>query len=432
MFSNMEDYKACRSLLLELHSKGNDAYIIALDTGAREKKWSDDNTALFLSSCDALLVFALPDVRGLGLDVVHCCSLKDTGEFAHACAEALDVPMICSCDETCALHMSFLAKECVMAAIASDGKIARIIEESHVLRPLAVIHKEESFAGYAEKAIDVYRHAILDYAARAKIETIMPNGTHLVAGFSVFGKQVQSLAVSLDDYARLKLKKGRMLVPQELDYLIGRQSGIGAYEKCLRKISFRDHSEKEMREWLKKDYAQDIVENVIARLKREGYIDDERYCRAHVESLSKAFWGRKQIVRQLMEKGIAGNVIDLVMKETELDGYGNACKVGEKILKAHGNGSLRKTQDKIRKKLASRGYEGEEIEHALDSLDYGEKELQEKENLRKCAEKAKRRYGRKLTGASLRNKVFQYCMSQGYGSDDIKEVLEELTYNEED
>ncbi len=426
MFSNMDDCEACRSLLWELRSKGNDAFVIALDFGAREKKWSDDNTTLFLSSCDALL-----DMPDLGLDVVHCCSLKDMGEFAHTYAEAMDIPMVCSCDGTCALHVSFLTKECVMAAIASDAEVARVIEKNHVMRHLVAIPKEESVVVYAEKVTDVYRQAILDYAARAKIETIVPNGTHLVVGTSVFGKQVQSIAVSLDDYAQLKLKKGRRLVPQELDYLIGRQSGIGAYEKCLRKISCRDHSEKEVREWLKKDYPQDVAESVIARLKREGYIDDEKYCRTQVELLGKALWGRKQIVRQLMEKGIASNVIELVIKETELDGYGNAYKVGEKVLKAHGNGSLRKTQDKIRKKLAGRGYESEEIENALESLDYGETELREKKNLKKCAEKAMKRYGRKLSGAALWNKVFQYCMMQGYGTDDIGIVLEELKYNEE-
>ena len=59
-------------------------------------------------------------------------------------------------------------------------------------------------------------------------------------------------------------------------------------------------------------------------------------------------------------------------------------------------------------------------------------EGRELENLKKCAQKAKHRYEKKYQGTELRNHVFRYCVSQGYDTDDIYAVVDELEWENDE
>ena len=92
------------------------------------------------------------------------------------------------------------------------------------------------------------------------------------------------------------------------------------------------------------------------------------------------------------------------------------------------NESVRMKKKKLENKLIQKGYSADTARNAVASLDYAADELTETENLRNCANKAMKRYMHKHSGRDLRNAVYRYCMSQGYPSEEIYAVLDEMEW----
>ena len=64
----------------------------------------------------------------------------------------------------------------------------------------------------------------------------------------------------------------------------------------------------------------------------------------------------------------------------------------------------------------------------IREMDFTEDEHNELENLRRCAQKARKRYEKKYDSTQLRNHVFRYCAAQGYQAEDIYAILDEMEW----
>ena len=65
----------------------------------------------------------------------------------------------------------------------------------------------------------------------------------------------------------------------------------------------------------------------------------------------------------------------------------------------------------------------------IAGMDFSEDEMKEPDALRKCAAAARRRYARKYDGSQLRSAVYRYCAGQGYPSEDIYAILDEMEWD---
>ena len=66
------------------------------------------------------------------------------------------------------------------------------------------------------------------------------------------------------------------------------------------------------------------------------------------------------------------------------------------------------------------------ITQVIGQMDFGLDESAELDALRKCAAKAKKRYEKKYKSTQLRNTVFRYCAAQGFDTEDIYVILDEM------
>ncbi|MEJ5304061.1 MAG: RecX family transcriptional regulator [Bacteroidales bacterium] len=118
-------------------------------------------------------------------------------------------------------------------------------------------------------------------------------------------------------------------------------------------------------------FPADKVEDAIATLRKEGFIDDERFARAFVRGkFQNLKWGRQKIANELRARGFDKCLIDLAMEEIQEEEYFG---VVEKEINKKLN-SL-KNRDSLSQKAAllrfasSRGYELSLVSRILKNPD---------------------------------------------------------------
>jgi regulatory protein len=86
---------------------------------------------------------------------------------------------------------------------------------------------------------------------------------------------------------------------------------------ALRRLSRRDHSEQELRQALaRKGHADEVIEGVVGRLRRERALDDRRFAEAFSRSrLAHHGLGRQRIRQDLRRRGIARTTAEAGLEE---------------------------------------------------------------------------------------------------------------------
>lgn len=114
-----------------------------------------------------------------------------------------------------------------------------------------------------------------------------------------------------------------------------------------------------------------IVETLLVKLEEKNIINDFRYAKDFVYSISNSSKprGRDYIKRFLAKKGIGQNIIDEAVLETEdEDELQNAENLAEKKLKLLSKGNYFEKKKKLWSYLARRGFSGETISYVIDKV----------------------------------------------------------------
>ena len=89
---------------------------------------------------------------------------------------------------------------------------------------------------------------------------------------------------------------------------------------ALRLLNRKDYTEKEIRDkLLKKSQSKDEIDEVIEYLKEKRFIDDVRYAQNYLYFRLKRGYGKRRVVHELLNKGIAEELIDSVLKTENED-----------------------------------------------------------------------------------------------------------------
>jgi regulatory protein len=139
------------------------------------------------------------------------------------------------------------------------------------------------------------------------IKVELDTGESLMLPFNVFslypisaGKIVDSLL-----YQQLKVESARFTCRQ----------------KALNYLAVRSRSEQEVRNHLlKKGFQKDIINEILAGVKDNGYLNDYDYALRYISSKKKSkVIGQNVLKRDLYKKGIDKNIIKKAIKETGAD-----------------------------------------------------------------------------------------------------------------
>lgn len=116
-----------------------------------------------------------------------------------------------------------------------------------------------------------------------------------------------------------RLKIGAEIDDERLHELIKASDAKRAKEKALWLISYRDHSEGELRQKLRRDFGEEAVDKAVERLCELGLINDESFARKYAESLSHKHMSQRQIEQKLRQKGLDKDLADEAVEDLDLD-----------------------------------------------------------------------------------------------------------------
>lgn len=288
--------------------------------------------------------------------------------------------------------------------------------------------KPMSYEVFGEKVLQVYTKAIKEFFNTWLIDDIQVKDSFVQLYLENDQKMEARLQVSLDDYAEFGLRKNRKITNEQFAVLRQKEASVKAYQSCLNKLAVKDRTYKEIEEFLtyKTECDEESRTQILDKLQKQGYINDERYCQEAIHSLLASMYGPERIARQLVKKGIdEAFVREQLEKETDAT-KDEAVQYAKRIVAMHKGDSMKKLKTVLYQKLMQRGFDHDTTTEAINGLCLVKIEERELDNLKKCATKAKRRYEKKYTNSELRNRIFRYCMSQGYDSDDIYAVIDEM------
>ena len=195
----------------------------------------------------------------------------------------------------------------------------------------------------------------------------------------VFVDGVARLAVAADVARELRLRVGADVSEAELERTAAADARWRAREAALALLGYRARSAAELRRrLLRKQFADDVVDGVVAELAERGHVDDGAFARAFVrERTGRRPRGRGRLLRELRSRGVtaeaAGAAIADVFRDEALDEAMLARTAADEWLRrsgarAHGPDARRR----LRAYLARRGFFGEPARAALDALARGD------------------------------------------------------------
>ena len=136
---------------------------------------------------------------------------------------------------------------------------------------------------------------------------------------------------------------------------------MGVREKAVSYLNIKPRTKQQVIKYLRdKGFGEDEIHETVKELEEYHYIDDARYCRLYCFEKGR---GTDRIKRELAEKGVAHDVIEIVYEELDNvpDQFEAAMRIGRQVVSGIDVHELdyherRKIQARIGRRIVSRGY----------------------------------------------------------------------------
>ncbi len=225
----------------------------------------------------------------------------------------------------------------------------------------------------------------------------------------------EPIILTEDSIVNNKVLKGKIFTIEEWDMIKNGNEESILFDKVLNYIDYKPRTKKEIKDYLKKkDVSIDSINNIIDRLIKIRFLDDERYAKDFINEAIRNYKGPIIITHQLDELGIEKNIINKYLVEyTKEIEYNNALVVGSKYQKTVKNHPEKKQRELIYSKLLRAGYSYEISNKVINTLEYEDDNL---DNLKEQYLTIKKRTDDK-------NKIITSLMAKGYRYEDIKKIM---------
>jgi regulatory protein len=126
-------------------------------------------------------------------------------------------------------------------------------------------------------------------------------------------------AFSVSVIAAANLRREQVLSAEEVADLRREGDAHLAYQRAVRYLGYRPRSSAETKSYLAgKGYCGHIVDEVVSRLERQGYLDDLAFARFWVQNREEFRpRGRRALQYELRQKGVSQHDIDAVLADYE-------------------------------------------------------------------------------------------------------------------
>ena len=91
-----------------------------------------------------------------------------------------------------------------------------------------------------------------------------------------------------------------------------------ALGRALNLISYRQRTERELRERLSDRFEPDVIDSAVERLKEQRLVDDEEFARAWSDSRTRnSPRSARVLVREMTDKGVARSIADAAVRDLD-------------------------------------------------------------------------------------------------------------------
>ncbi|MFC0267410.1 regulatory protein RecX [Kushneria aurantia] len=140
------------------------------------------------------------------------------------------------------------------------------------------------------------------------------------------------------------------------------------HERAIGLLARREYSRAELRErLLRHDHDADEVEATLDCLANDNLQSDARFAEHFVRSRIGRLQGPRKISAELAARGIDRELVREALDESDVDWFELAAQALARRFSTPG--ADMKARAKRQRFLASRGFDGEQSRHALESLD---------------------------------------------------------------
>ncbi len=167
-------------------------------------------------------------------------------------------------------------------------------------------------------------------------------------------------AIGIDEELRFKykLEVGMEVDDNFIKEVLKAEEQNKVTNKALNLLSYRQRSEKEIYDALKRNDYEDIyINRAIESCKKHGYINDKAFAEAFTrDKVNLNKHGEHRIRHELMRKGVSENIIDEVLVLDEDEQFQIALKLAEKRLPSYRKDDHNARYRKLSGYLQRRGY----------------------------------------------------------------------------
>ncbi|AZR72577.1 hypothetical protein BBF96_03755 [Anoxybacter fermentans] len=145
-----------------------------------------------------------------------------------------------------------------------------------------------------------------------------------------------------------------------------------AKKQVFRYLRYRERSEKEVRDYLRrKGYRSEVIKAVIERLKELDYLNDRRFAELWVKNRTNS--GRRGpilVKKELQEKGIDHNLIEDIISVEYTPGreFDIACELLKKKIKLYQGENFETVKARLWKLLERKGFRYQVIENVVEQV----------------------------------------------------------------
>lgn len=192
------------------------------------------------------------------------------------------------------------------------------------------------------------------------------------------------------------------------------------YNKCIKYISTKMRSKKEIEEYIKKNNASNFTTKIIKELEDRGLINDQIFVKAYIsDRMNLSVYGPEKIRSELLNHNIDINEINKELEKIDKDTiYDKLTKQISKKIKANNKYSSYYLKQKVIGDMINNGYKKEDIIFILDNMD-----LQNDNAVKKEYDKQYRTLSKKYSGDELTFRIKQKLYQKGFSSLDIEKII---------
>lgn len=252
--------------------------------------------------------------------------------------------------------------------------------------------------------------------------------------YNIFLDEKYAYSVHESVLVKFGLSKGMTLEEWSIDEIVYEDEIRKAFNRALHFLGFRMRSEFEVKKKLMDlEYGEAVVLEAIVKLKNLGFLNDETFSEALLQTQKKSSnKGPRAIQQELRKKGIGKELQDKVLNSyTEEEQLQIATKLAVKAADSNRSVAPMQLKQKIQNALLRKGYSFDIIKQALENIDFERGEDEWAGITESIGEKAWRRYSSKFSGRKRRDRVKQAMYQKGIPFNLIDEFIDKKE-NEED